>query len=70
VLSQPLSVALSFLEIADTWGRDTTGMTTPSSTTIARLKEVRNFGAVMPKIRALSEATYFSGLRKAGMPEE
>src|ERR1700730_1125843 len=25
---------------------------------------------VVPKIRALYEATYFSGLRKAGMPEE
>ena len=23
-----------------------------------------------PKIRALAEATYFPGLRKAGMPEE
>jgi hypothetical protein len=23
-----------------------------------------------PKIRALAEATYFAGLRKAGMPEE
>src|SRR5271155_729499 len=32
VLSQPLSVALSFLEIATTRGRHTTGMTTPSST--------------------------------------
>jgi predicted Zn-dependent protease len=25
---------------------------------------------VVPKIRALFEATYFAGLRKAGMPEE
>ena len=25
---------------------------------------------VVPKIRALYEATYFAGLRKAGMPEE
>ena len=24
----------------------------------------------VPKIRALFEATYFAGLRKAGMPEE
>jgi hypothetical protein len=24
----------------------------------------------VPKIRALAEATYFAGLRKAGMPEE
>jgi hypothetical protein len=23
-----------------------------------------------PKLRALAEATYFAGLRKAGMPEE
>jgi hypothetical protein len=30
VLSQPLNIALSFLEIADTSGRHTTGMTTPS----------------------------------------
>jgi tetratricopeptide (TPR) repeat protein len=28
------------------------------------------WGAMSPKIRALSEATYFPGLRKAGMPEE
>src|SRR6202035_4780934 len=35
VLSQPLNVALSFLEIADTCGRHTTGMTTPASTTIS-----------------------------------
>jgi adenylate cyclase len=34
---------------------------------IARLKAIEIFGA--PKIRALSEATYFAGLRKAGMPE-
>jgi predicted Zn-dependent protease len=25
---------------------------------------------VVPKVRALFEATYFAGLRKAGMPEE
>jgi adenylate cyclase len=36
--------------------------------TIASLKVARNFG--VPKIRALFEATYFAGLRKAGMPEE
>jgi len=24
----------------------------------------------VPKVRALYEATYFAGLRKAGMPEE
>jgi len=35
---------------------------------IARLKASGNFG--VPKIRALYEATYFAGLRKAGMPEE
>jgi TolB-like protein/Tfp pilus assembly protein PilF len=37
---------------------------------IARLKEVRNFVMLTPHIRALSEATYYAGLRKAGMPEE
>jgi adenylate cyclase len=35
---------------------------------IARLKTVAYFG--VPKVRALFEATYFAGLRKAGMPEE
>ena len=35
---------------------------------IARLKAFGYFG--IPKIRALYEATYFAGLRKAGMPEE
>jgi TolB-like protein/Flp pilus assembly protein TadD len=35
---------------------------------IARLKTVGYFGA--PKVRALFEATYFAGLRLAGMPEE
>jgi adenylate cyclase len=35
---------------------------------IARLKAVGYFG--VPKIRALFEATYFVGLRKAGVPEE
>jgi tetratricopeptide (TPR) repeat protein len=34
---------------------------------IARLKAVRYFG--VPKTRALFEATYLAGLRKAGMPE-
>ena len=33
---------------------------------IARLKAFGYFG--VPKIRALYEATYFAGLRKAGMP--
>ena len=35
---------------------------------IARLNTVAYFG--VPKLRALFEATYFTGLRKAGMPEE
>ena len=35
---------------------------------IARLRVVGPFGG--PKIRALFEATYFIGLRKAGVPEE
>jgi adenylate cyclase len=35
---------------------------------IARLKASEYFG--VPKVRALFEATYFVGLRKAGMPEE
>jgi hypothetical protein len=38
-----------------------------SYSSIARLK-AGYFG--LPKIRALSEATFFAGLRKAGMPEE
>jgi TolB-like protein len=35
---------------------------------IARLRTTENWG--VPKIRALVEATYFVGLRKAGVPEE
>jgi len=35
---------------------------------IARLKASVSYG--VPKIRALHEATFFAGLRKAGMPEE
>ena len=35
---------------------------------IAHLKAVGDFG--VPSVRALYEATYFAGLRKAGMPEE
>jgi hypothetical protein len=35
---------------------------------IARFRAIEYFG--VPKIRALFEATYFDGLRKAGMPEE
>jgi adenylate cyclase len=37
---------------------------------ITRFKAVGTFGAGVPKIRALVEATYFAGLRKAGVPEE
>ena len=36
--------------------------------TIARLRAAQYWG--VPKIRALFEATYFAGLRKAGVPEE
>jgi TolB-like protein/class 3 adenylate cyclase len=35
---------------------------------IARVRADRNWG--VPKIRTLFEATYFAGLRKAGMPEK
>jgi hypothetical protein len=35
---------------------------------VARVRANRNWG--VPKIRALFEATYFAGLRLAGMPEE
>jgi TolB-like protein/class 3 adenylate cyclase/Tfp pilus assembly protein PilF len=35
---------------------------------IARLQAVGDWG--VPKVRALFEATFFAGLRKAGMPEE
>ena len=34
---------------------------------LARLRAIGYWG--VPKIRALFEATYFAGLRKAGMPE-
>ncbi len=37
---------------------------------IARLKAAPGNFFGVPKIRALYEATYFAGLRKAGMPEE
>jgi hypothetical protein len=37
---------------------------------IARLKAVGHFGLPKTKTRALFEATYFAGLRKAGVPEE
>ena len=39
-----------------------------SYSSIARLRAAAYWG--VPKIRALYEATYFAGLRKAGMPEE
>ena len=35
---------------------------------LARLQVAESWGA--PKVRALVEATYFAGLREAGMPEE
>ena len=37
---------------------------------IARLKTFPGAWLGVPKIRALVEATYLAGLRKAGMPEE
>jgi hypothetical protein len=37
---------------------------------IAHLKAFPGAWLGAPKIRALYEATYFAGLRKAGMPEE
>jgi len=37
---------------------------------IAHLKAQPGAWLGVPKIRALYEATYFAGLRKAGMPEE
>jgi TolB-like protein/class 3 adenylate cyclase/Tfp pilus assembly protein PilF len=37
---------------------------------LARLREVEDFGQLIPKVRALFEATYIAGLHKAGMPEE
>jgi hypothetical protein len=42
---------------------------------IARLRAAGNYPTApgnwgVPKVRSLVEATYFAGLRKAGMPEE
>jgi len=37
---------------------------------LTRLREVEDFRELIPKVRALFEATYIAGLRKAGMPEE
>jgi hypothetical protein len=31
---------------------------------------VEEFAALVPKVRALLEATYFAGLGKAGMPDK
>jgi hypothetical protein len=31
---------------------------------------VENYERMAPEVRALFEATYYAGLRKAGMPEE
>src|SRR5262249_36764349 len=39
-----------------------------SYSSIAKMRTARSWFA--PKIRALFEATYFAGLRKAGVPEE
>jgi hypothetical protein len=37
---------------------------------LARLRAVEDFGALVPKVRTLLEATYLTGLRKAGMLDE
>jgi len=37
---------------------------------IAKVKALGDFHTAVPEIRALFEATYFAGLREAGMPEE
>ena len=37
---------------------------------LARLRALGYYGAAVPKMQALINATYFGGLRKAGMPEE
>jgi TolB-like protein/class 3 adenylate cyclase len=36
---------------------------------IAHFRTIRNYAALTPQIRAMSEATFLTGLRKAGMPE-
>jgi tetratricopeptide (TPR) repeat protein len=41
-----------------------------SFSSIAKMKAGGLWGSLSPKTRALYEATYFAGLRKAGMPEE
>ena len=37
---------------------------------LARQRVLSFYGAAVPKIQALYEATFYAGLRKAGMPEE
>jgi hypothetical protein len=37
---------------------------------VARLRAFPGAWSGVPKVRALYDATYFAGLRKAGMPEE
>jgi adenylate cyclase len=37
---------------------------------LPRLRAVENYEVLVPKVRALLEATYLAGLSKAGMPEE
>ena len=41
-----------------------------SFSSIAKMKAGGSWGSLSPKVRDLFEATYFAGLRKAGMPEE
>jgi hypothetical protein len=37
---------------------------------LARLRAVEDFGALVPKVGTLLEVTYLAGLRTAGMPEK
>jgi hypothetical protein len=41
-----------------------------SYSSIAKMRAGAYWASSSPKIRGLLEATYFAGLRKAGMPEE
>ena len=41
-----------------------------SFSSIAKMKGGGLWRSLSPKVRALTEATYFAGLRKAGIPEE
>jgi predicted Zn-dependent protease len=52
------------VELAEARRLDTDGR----FTSIARQKAIVHWG--VPKVRALYETTYYTGLRKAGMPEE